>query len=430
MKLNLGAGEATLPEYVNVDAGYLVPAPDVERFDGLGHCRREGAVYPLAWCADASCSEVRASHVLEHFPHAQLMDVLAEWVRVLQPGGVLKIAVPDFRKIAEAYLAGNPHEWPIQGYVMGGQTDERDFHHAIFDEDGLREAFASLGLVDIGPWESAVKDCASLPVSLNLQGRKPGEDAPVSRCEPQEAASDPVADSAPIVMPAGAVKAVVTMPRLAFTDNLFCAHQALLPLGVTIERIGGVFWHQSMAELFERHVEDGTRYLLTLDYDTVFEQSDVLDLLRLMETRPEIDALCALQMRREEDSPLFALGKFRGTDPKTVEIPRAVVEADTMEVTTGHFGLTVLRTESLRKLPRPWFWHQPGPDGKWDSGRMDADIQFWHAWKAAGLTLHNANHVVVGHLELCAKWPNRQMRAMWQPVGQYHQHGKPAEAWR
>ena len=231
-------------------------------------------------------------------------------------------------------------------------------------------------------------------------------------------------------MPPGSVQAVVTMPRLAFTDNLFCAHQALIPLGIQIERIGGVFWHQSMAELFEAHLEDGTRYVLTLDYDTVFKQSDVLDLLRVMETRPEIDALAALQMRREEDSPLFAVGRFEGTAPKTVEIPREVVAADTMPVSTAHFGLTLLRTEALRKLPRPWFHHTPGPDGRWGEGRMDADIQFWHAWKSAGLTLHSSNRVVVGHLELCAKWPDGQMRAFWQPVGQYNKDGKPERCWR
>ena len=56
--------------------------------------------------ADESVDEIRASHVLEHFPQAQLPAVIADWVRALTKGGKLKIAVPDFAKIAEGYLKG------------------------------------------------------------------------------------------------------------------------------------------------------------------------------------------------------------------------------------------------------------------------------------------------------------------------------------
>ena len=85
IRLDLGAGEISPPGYVPM---------------GNAHGR---PIYPLA-IKDDSVDEIRCSHALEHFPHGRLADVLADWVRVLKPGGVLRIAVPDFAKIAENYL--------------------------------------------------------------------------------------------------------------------------------------------------------------------------------------------------------------------------------------------------------------------------------------------------------------------------------------
>jgi SAM-dependent methyltransferase len=139
---------------------------------------------------------IRASHVLEHFPHGQIADVLKEWVRVLKPGGELRIAVPNFEWIAENYVAGQPIN--TQGYVMGGQIDEADFHKAIFDKRSLTRQLAGAGLMLIREWKSELQDCAALPVSLNLCGTKPHQ-SEIS------------------------VSAVMSMPRLAFTDNMFSA---------------------------------------------------------------------------------------------------------------------------------------------------------------------------------------------------------------
>ena len=153
-KLNLGSGnEIFIKGYTNVDA----------KFGDL--------IYPLAY-PDNSVDEIRVSHALEHFPHGQTLDVLRDWVRALKPGGFLKIAVPDFAVIAQSYVANGFH--PIaDGYVYGGQVDELDYHKALFDAQKLTALMTEAGLTDIQPWESAIKDCASLPVSLNLMGQKP-----------------------------------------------------------------------------------------------------------------------------------------------------------------------------------------------------------------------------------------------------------------
>jgi predicted SAM-dependent methyltransferase len=70
-------------------------------------------------CADFNCdisklpkdwtnkfNEVRASHVLEHFFMDEFDLVISEWLRVLKPGGSLRIIVPDLEIIIQALLSG------------------------------------------------------------------------------------------------------------------------------------------------------------------------------------------------------------------------------------------------------------------------------------------------------------------------------------
>ena len=406
LRLNLGAGAVPLDGYENLD-------------------RATGQeVYPLPY-ADGSAEMIRASHVLEHFSHRETMKVLAEWVRVLEPGGWLRVAVPDFDRIIECYESGG--QYPIEGWLMGGHVDANDHHGAIFAEEPLAHALQIAGLVEVRRWESDAPDCSSLPISLNIEGRKPlpGEDFRPVAPEPDPA---PVQVERP---PKGAIQAVMTLPRLAFTDNMFSALQALVPLGIGLERSTGVFWGQCLTKLIERKIADDARYVLTLDYDTVFTAADVLELYRLLETRPEIDAVCAFQWRRDKTSPLFTMERADSCDqPREIHVPFDHLRAEAMRLRTGHFGLTLFRAAAFADVERPWFHSVPGTDGRWDDKRMDEDIAFWHRWAEAGKTLYQANRCAVGHLQLVVTWPGRMMTAHHQYVPDWTEHGKPAEAWR
>lgn len=154
VRLNLGSGEAPLEGWANLDAKD-------------GHW-----AFPLN-VADGMADEIRASHILEHFPHGAVKNVIKEWVRVLKPGGTLKIAVPDFDWIVKAYSNGHRHNKTLELYLFGGQVDANDFHKAFFNEEKLREILTDAGLVDIVRWESDAPDCSSYQVSLNLKGTKP-----------------------------------------------------------------------------------------------------------------------------------------------------------------------------------------------------------------------------------------------------------------
>lgn len=385
IRLNIGAGEKNIDGWMPIDR------------------KRGSEAYPLAY-DDGTVDEIRASHVLEHFGHRQVSDVINHWVRKLKPGGRLAIAVPDFAYIAAQYNGGDPID--VLRYTMGGQTDENDWHGTIFDREALTEVMMNAGLERISRWDSEIADCASLPVSLNLQGWKPISSE----------------------RSAAGVAAVLSAPRFGPVMHSRCAFEALGKLKIPCTIGQGAYWHQVLSEQIEQLLADGWEYILTLDYDTVFTADDVLELRRLLVARPDVDAVCALQMKRGSQHPLFSVADADGKTRRT--IPAIELTRNLLPVCTGHFGLTMFRADSLRRFSRPWMVPAPSPDGRWGNGKTDADIDFWQRFARAGFSLELAPKVVIGHLEETIVWPSRALTPIHQSPSEYVNEGMPSEVWQ
>jgi predicted SAM-dependent methyltransferase len=90
--LNLGCGSRFHPAWTNVDFVAVDPAV-------LSHDLRKGIPFP-----DEAFDVVYHSHVLEHFSQPRARVFLRECLRVLKPGGTLRVAVPDLEQKAKTYL--------------------------------------------------------------------------------------------------------------------------------------------------------------------------------------------------------------------------------------------------------------------------------------------------------------------------------------
>lgn len=376
MKLNIGAGDSELPGFTPVD--------------------RKGGheAYPLSF-PDNSVEEVYASHVLEHFPRRKVQDVIADWVRVLRPGGRIRIAVPDFEWAARKYLERDPSA-NIAGVLMGGQIDDDDYHKAAFDYDGLMVMMQRAGLVCIKPFKPEYADCSRHPCSLNLEGFKPSESC--------------ITLSSKIV-------AIASTPRLGFQDNFISAFAALGSLGIEMHRVTGAYWTQCMERVLSRESQRA-EWVLTVDYDTIFDVTTVQRLAMLADLYPEADAIAPLQVKREEASPLLSLGR---------EATLRDLRDEMVEVDWAHFGCTLIRADALKKMPHPWFAGDPGPNKDWGEGRTDDDIAFWRGFRKAGNRAYVATRVPVGHLQLMVSWPGEDMKPIHQYVAEYWNEGPPSQ---
>lgn len=95
LKVNLGCGPVFVdsPEWLNLD--FSPSSSSVRRANLLDRL-------PLA---DDSAALVYSSHFLEHVPRALVEGVLQECLRVLKPGGVVRLVLPDLENLALEYLA-------------------------------------------------------------------------------------------------------------------------------------------------------------------------------------------------------------------------------------------------------------------------------------------------------------------------------------
>ena len=167
--LHIGCGDNVLPKpFINID-----------------NRKKKGVLnlkaYPLRFKTN-TFDLVYASHILEHFKKKQVLKVLVEWVRVLKPGGVLRISVPSFENLSKIYNIDKDID-NISGPLMGGQTYKDNFHYEIFNKKKVNKALLSAGLEAIHPWDfkrtihSKFWDFSQattkeIPISLNLEGRK------------------------------------------------------------------------------------------------------------------------------------------------------------------------------------------------------------------------------------------------------------------
>ena len=91
---------------------------------------------------------VFSSECLEHFPWNEYQHALKEWCRILKPGGLLRIEVPDFLNACRKLLALNSLDGDraMQQIFFAGQTNQYDFHYVGLTSRMLIDDLEKLGL--------------------------------------------------------------------------------------------------------------------------------------------------------------------------------------------------------------------------------------------------------------------------------------------
>jgi predicted SAM-dependent methyltransferase len=149
MKLHLGCGKRHIPGFVHIDA---VDYPHVDHVASIDN---------LSFIQDSSVDLIYNCHVLEHFKRRDVERVLREWYRVLKPGGVLRISVPDFAKLCEVYQRHGKMELVI-GALFGRQDYLYNIHYNVFDFASLSALLQKAGFSQIHHYDWRQTDHANM----------------------------------------------------------------------------------------------------------------------------------------------------------------------------------------------------------------------------------------------------------------------------
>jgi predicted SAM-dependent methyltransferase len=153
LRLHLGCGPRLMPGWVNVDA-----------FERSGLDLRWDLRDPLP-CPGAVAELIYSEHFLEHLEQDAAEAFLREVARLLRPGGVLRLGVPDAGLYLRAYVEGRadffaalphlggaeraletPGEVINQMFRMGGH------HRYAWDYETLARTLERAGLVNVRQW--------------------------------------------------------------------------------------------------------------------------------------------------------------------------------------------------------------------------------------------------------------------------------------
>lgn len=157
-RLNWGCGAAGVPGWINSD---IQQGPGIDISADI----RDGLPLP-----DDCIDYIVSIHALPEIPYDDMVNTLQELRRVLKPGGILRLALPDIDKGIDAYRNGDRDYFLVQdkyhrrlGSKFAVQMIWYGFSRSLFTKDYVEELLETARF-------STVQHCAFKETASGYQG--------------------------------------------------------------------------------------------------------------------------------------------------------------------------------------------------------------------------------------------------------------------
>lgn len=140
IKLHLGCGRRDFgPDWCHIDGG---------DFDHLN--KNSGTIDTLDF-PNKTIDLIYASHLIAYWDELEVVQILMEWFRVLKPGGVLRLATPDFGIMTKLYQEKKVSYNDIKGPLYGRMymNENKIYHKVCYDYNSLFTLLDSIGFQGI-----------------------------------------------------------------------------------------------------------------------------------------------------------------------------------------------------------------------------------------------------------------------------------------
>jgi predicted SAM-dependent methyltransferase len=136
--LDVGCGPNLHPQFINLDYNWR---------PGIDICCDVTRGIPLP---SQSLRGIFTEHMLEHVPREAARKVLAEFRRLLRPGGAVRIVVPDGEIYLRRYVSGEAMPYPADTPITSvNNVFNGHGHRYIYDFMTLRAELEAAGFTDV-----------------------------------------------------------------------------------------------------------------------------------------------------------------------------------------------------------------------------------------------------------------------------------------
>lgn len=345
---------------------------------------------------DGAYDSVDLGQIMDLIASEKALEVLRNVARVIKPLGSIRLVVTDFDFVCDAYKNGSadPESVLCGTGILNASIYNRLKVCELVNHAGFEIVSGSDGSLS---WKPE-------PHLIGVSARKKRRQNPT--------------------IPFTDVHAIMSLPRIAWTETFSKVLEVSAQLQMSFTKSTGVFWSQSLERMMTKIVDENkAKYIMTIDYDSIFDAADVIRLWQIMEDNPDIAALCPMQIGRDRSEMLLNLIDKSGNIIQTAS--SELFYNDAIDIKNGHFGLTLIRVDAIRDIEHPWFIGVPNEEGRWEEGRTDDDIYFWHKLKSLGKRICCTPKVRIGHLQCVITWPRDDFSLVHQYLGKFHEDGRP-----